>query len=114
LAHFFSRETSPPNVRCCFGKRVGFAAVAAWRAFQMEFVMNTAQPGLTPLAVHDPEMFALIQDEEKRQLECIELIASEVRVWLSSSSQNSVFYPWLGGVLLLPLCLRAQNFSAPL
>ena len=38
------------------------------------------QPGLTSLAVHDPEMFALIQEEEKRQRECIELIASEVRM----------------------------------
>ncbi len=36
------------------------------------------QPGLTSLAVHDPEMFALIQAEERRQRECIELIASEV------------------------------------
>ncbi len=35
--------------------------------------------GVAPLKEHDPEMYALIKEEEHRQRHCIELIASEVR-----------------------------------
>lgn len=38
---------------------------------------SKALTGLEPLAEHDPEVFALIQDEKRRQFESLELIASE-------------------------------------
>jgi glycine/serine hydroxymethyltransferase len=42
-------------------------------------VSSLSLQGVAPLKEHDPEMYALIKEEEHRQRHCIELIASEVR-----------------------------------
>lgn len=51
------------------------------------------QAGTRSLEEQDPEIFNLIEAEKNRQWKCLELIASEVRVFLFSSlHQNATAF----------------------
>lgn len=70
---------------------------------------------LQPLKEADPELFALIANEKKRQLECIELIASEVRSpYKNNQKPVSIWLCLVTTVLICLDCLglfrRVQNF----